>query len=41
MSDEEKVDDTFVRHRPNYRSAKLNKFIDKLDARYEKKRGNQ
>ena len=28
MSDEETVGDTYVRHRPSYRSERLNRFID-------------
>ena len=35
MSEEEKVDDTYVRHPPSYRSERLNKFIQKLDERLE------
>ena len=31
MSEEEKVDDQYVRHPPLYRSERLNKFVDKLD----------
>lgn len=37
MSEEEKVGDTYVRHPPSYRSSKLQEFIDKLDARLEKR----
>lgn len=33
MSDEEELDDVYVRHRPAYRSALFNSFIDKLDER--------
>ena len=33
MSDEEKVGDTWVRHRPSYRSDLFNHFLDKLDSR--------
>ena len=36
MSDEEKVDDTYVRHQPSFRSVRLNNFIQKLDGRIEK-----
>ena len=37
MSDEEKREDVYVRHRPDYRSDRFNSFIDKLDQRCEKK----
>lgn len=33
ISDEEKVDDTYVQHPPAYRSDQLNRFIQKLDER--------
>ena len=37
MSDEEKQDDVFVRHPPDYRSDAMSTFIAKLDARCVKK----
>ena len=33
MSDEEKMGDSYVRHPPDYRSERLNRFIQKLDER--------
>ena len=33
MSDEEKVEDKYIRHPPDYRSEKFSKFLDKLDHR--------
>ena len=36
MSEEEKVDDQYVRHPPLYRSERLNKFVHKLDHRLSK-----
>ena len=33
MSDEEKVGQKWVRHRPSYRSDLFNRFIEKLDSR--------
>lgn len=33
MSDEEKIDDSYVRHPPSFRSERFNKFIQKLDDR--------
>lgn len=36
MSDEEKEDDTYIRHPLDYRSDALNNFITKLDARCDK-----
>ena len=33
MSDEERVGEKWVRHRPSYRSDLFNRFIDKLDGR--------
>lgn len=40
MSDEEKTDDTYVRHQPEYRSEKFTAFLDKLDERSFKKQTN-
>ena len=37
MSDEEKCDDTYVRHQPEYRSEKFTSFLNKLDERCSKK----
>lgn len=36
MSDEEKIDDSYVRHAPAYRSKKFNDFIGRLDQRSAK-----
>ena len=36
MSEEEKCDDTYVRHPPSYRSIAVYKFLCKLDKRCEK-----
>ena len=36
MSEEEKREDFYVRHQPEYRSQKLNSFITKLDERSER-----
>ena len=33
MSEGEKREDVYVRHQPEYRSQKLNSFINKLDGR--------
>ena len=37
MSDEEKRDDVYVRHQPEYRSEKFTAFLNKLDSRSSKK----
>lgn len=37
MSDEDRVGDKFVRHPPAFRSSKVQMFIEKLDARLQKK----
>lgn len=36
MSDEEKVENTYIRHPPSYRSERLQKFLIMLDERAEK-----
>lgn len=41
MSDEEKRDETYVRHQPEYRSEKFNSFLNKLDTRSTKKQTGQ
>ena len=41
MSDEEKQGEVFIRRQPSYRSQELNKFLSKLDKRYEKKPSHQ
>ena len=37
MSEEEKEDSGFIRHPPKYRSNNFNKFLKKLDDRYERR----
>jgi len=37
MSEEEAEGDDFVRHRPSWRSATLNRFFEKLENRYKSK----
>ena len=37
MSDEERRDDVYVRHQPEYRSEKFTSFLNKLDDRCSKK----
>ena len=41
MSDKEREGDSFVRHCPSYPSYALNKFLDKLDNRFNKKSTQQ
>ena len=40
MSDEEKVDDIYIRHRPSYRSEKFCNLLIKLDERLAAKGNN-
>ena len=40
MPDEEKRDETYVRHQPEYQSEKFNLFLNKLDMRSTKKQTN-
>ena len=37
MSEEEEEGDSFIRHRPSWRSEEFNKFFDMLDERYSEK----
>ena len=37
MSEEEAEGNEFIRHRPDWRSHRFNKFIEKLDNRYKSK----
>ena len=37
MSEEEEDGDSFIRHRPSWRSSTLNRFLEKLENRYKSK----
>ena len=40
MSEEEGDNDSFIRHRPSWRSSSLNRFLEKLENRYKSKHPN-
>ena len=40
MSEEEKRDDVYIRHQPEYRSNEFTAFLNKLDERSSKKQSN-
>ena len=40
MSDEEKRDDVYIRHQPDYRSEKFTAFLNKLDERSSRKQSS-
>ena len=40
MSEEEVESDSFLRHRPSWRSSPLNRFLEKLENRYKSKNPN-
>ena len=37
MSEEDRVEDKYIRHPPCYRSGSVQKFVDKLDSRLQKR----